>query len=234
MPASIATFPSVPLLPNTATGTPITVGVGEFPTLMYTGLMAMFRDNDGLEVIKANLPGPQLLKAAEGNQAEVVLLYVVTADAFSMALKVIAKAPSTAVVVFAHDPSDAFGKVALAAGASCLAANADHAALSAADILSATATAARGGRVFIDATGRRTVGGPIPNARRLSPRELDTLGLLCAGAQYNAIAYRLNIGVETVRSHAASIRAKTDIFRRERWAVVLPSDGQAPVGYTRN
>jgi DNA-binding CsgD family transcriptional regulator len=77
-----------------------------------------------------------------------------------------------------------------------------------------------GYRLVCSAVGDRTVVqllppmAPEPPEHPLSPREREVLGLVKEGHSARSIAERLNIGVETVRTHVVHARKKLDARTR--------------------
>ena len=56
--------------------------------------------------------------------------------------------------------------------------------------------------------------GPAPEEENLSPREQQVLALLASGFIYKEIGEKLNIGVETVRTHVKNICLKMHVRSR--------------------
>jgi DNA-binding CsgD family transcriptional regulator len=90
----------------------------------------------------------------------------------------------------------------LAQGTTCVAHN-----VSAANLLHAIDSSNRGTPLFIPASGA-VVTRASHDTSTLTPRELEVLKRVTLRRQYAQIALELNIKVETVRKHTASIRAK--------------------------
>lgn len=66
---------------------------------------------------------------------------------------------------------------------------------------------------------------PVP---AITPREREVLGLLGVGLSNKEIADRLHLGVTTVKTHVASLMAKTGRDNRIRLAVLAALTGIAP------
>ena len=106
----------------------------------------------------------------------------------------------------------------LASGASCLAKD-----VSTADILVAVHIAADGRRVFADVDGQLVERGCPAMALSLTPREAEVLEYLSMGQSHAEVAYALQLGVETIRTHAAHIRAKLGVrSKRELIGLTMP------------
>jgi DNA-binding NarL/FixJ family response regulator len=114
----------------------------------------------------------------------------------------------------------------MAWGASCLAKD-----VSAADILEAVRIAADGRRVFADIDGH-LVERNSPSTASLTPREIEVMEYLARGQSHREIAHALQVGIETVRTHSAHIRAKLGVrSKRELIGLSIPLQGE--VGTSR-
>ncbi|HEY9372552.1 response regulator transcription factor, partial [Streptomyces sp.] len=65
-------------------------------------------------------------------------------------------------------------------------------------------------------------------APAITPREREVLGLLGVGLSNKEIADRLHLGVTTVKTHVASLMAKTGRDNRIRLAVLAVLTGITP------
>jgi DNA-binding NarL/FixJ family response regulator len=97
----------------------------------------------------------------------------------------------------------------------------------------AVRTVLDGGDVFPRGRLRRRRGGPGRNAgllvSQLTPREREVLGLLVEGADSAAIARRLGISRNTVRTHVQSILTKLQVHTRLEAATFAVRHGLVPV-----
>jgi len=61
----------------------------------------------------------------------------------------------------------------------------------------------------------------------LTPREAEVLEYLARGQSHGEIAHALQLGVETIRTHSAHIRAKLGVRnKRELIGLTIPLQGQ--------
>jgi DNA-binding NarL/FixJ family response regulator len=124
--------------------------------------------------------------------------------------------PNARLLILASEPSDACGRLSLACGVSCIAANAPVAA-----IRGAISLTARGGCVFIGSCGSVLRDGDPDCPGPLTAREAQTLTLLVRGLRYAGIARALDVKVGTAKKHGASLREKLNV-QRTKELVQLP------------
>ena len=97
------------------------------------------------------------------------------------------------------------------------------------DILNAIHLASRGLHV-LPKTAREFGLTHPPGPELLTPREADVLELLQQGRSNAQIAMELNVGVETVRTHARNIYRKLGVkTRRELATLGAPNGGSARI-----
>jgi DNA-binding NarL/FixJ family response regulator len=188
---------------------PATVALARFEDLIARGLTALIDDDPNLEVVADDLDDERLLSVLERRPPDVALLnygslrtpYDVHAlhDAY----------PATRLVVLASRPTPAEANQMLTFGATaCLSKETQ-----ARDVLSAIHLASRGLQVLPRAKAAELSvgpGGPEP----LTSREADVLALLQEGRSNAEIALALQVGVETVRTHARNIYRKLGVRTR--------------------
>jgi DNA-binding NarL/FixJ family response regulator len=130
--------------------------------------------------------------------------------------------PTIGIVVMAHRPTVAYAMRLLAMGASCPAKD-----ISAADILAAVHIAADGRRVLVDVDGHLVERSHPAVSASLTPREVEVLEYLARGQSHGEIAHALQLGVETIRTHSAHIRAKLGVRnKRELIGLTIPLQGE--------
>jgi DNA-binding NarL/FixJ family response regulator len=184
--------------------------LGEFADLIERGLVQMLReDHPNSQIIGTGLNRAELIKVTARESPQVVALYETAVAATTILDLLKAVQPATAVLVLAHEPTDVYGTISLAAGTTCVASSA-----SADDILAAIHFTAQGGRMFVPSAGKR-IERHAPQNPLLTAREVDVLELLSRDESYAAVAYALKISVETARSHAASIRTKLGVAHKQ-------------------
>jgi DNA-binding NarL/FixJ family response regulator len=132
--------------------------------------------------------------------------------------------PATRLVLLADAPSMVESAQLLAFGASaCLGRNTQSR-----DVLSAIHLASRGLHVTPRATP--AAGGGLVGGRLLTPREAEVLLLLQQGGSNAQIAASLQVGVETVRTHARNIYRKLGVSSRRELASPHAPEAQRQPG----
>lgn len=71
------------------------------------------------------------------------------------------------------------------------------------------------------------------NASDLTPRERDVLELICEGLPDKKIAARLNLALNTIRNHVATVYSKLGVHSRSEAIVWARSAGCLPAGRPR-
>ncbi len=101
---------------------------------------------------------------------------------------------------------------------------------SADNILAAVHIAADGRRVFAADDGHLVERSHPVTAASLTPREAEVLEFLSRGQSHAEIAHALQLGVETIRTHAAHIRGKLGVRnKRELIGLTLPVQQEAEI-----
>jgi DNA-binding NarL/FixJ family response regulator len=185
----------------------LTVIVGSFDPVLRPGLIRALRSDPQVEVVAVGLDGRRLEDAIGSLRPSVVLVGNIDGRSAIQCLK--ASCSSSAIVVLAAAPAPSYGRLLVALGASCVAQGA-----SVEGMLDAIRFAARGGRILLAENGERVEREPSDTASLLTPRELIVLEHLSKPGPYGRIAKSMEVEVETVRKHAASIRRKLNVERR--------------------
>jgi DNA-binding NarL/FixJ family response regulator len=204
-----ALSPIPPLLPIRTSQMPATVALARFEDLIARGLTALIDDDPNLEVVADDLDDERLSTVLERRRPDVALLnYGSLRTPFDVHSLHVAF-PATRLVVLASRPTPAEANQMLTFGATaCLSKETQ-----ARDVLSAIHLASRGLQVLPRAKAAELSvgpGGPEP----LTSREADVLALLQEGRSNAEIALALQVGVETVRTHARNIYRKLGVRTR--------------------
>src|SRR3954447_7504756 len=203
------------------TRSPVTVVVGQFEDLVARGLLALIEDDPHIEVIRAGVPHDRIPACIAELDPRVAILNFGSlrspVDVHELQLAY----PRTRMIVLANHPSPAECNQMLAFGATaCLSKETQ-----ARDILSAIHLASRGLHV-LPKTAREFGLTHPPGPELLTPREADVLELLQQGRSNAEIAMELNVGIETVRTHARNIYRKLGVkTRRELATLGAPNGG---------
>jgi DNA-binding NarL/FixJ family response regulator len=188
---------------------PATVAIARFEDLIARGLAALIDDDPNLEVVADDLADDRLVAVLGRRRPDVALLnYGSLRTPFEVHTLHVAF-PATRLVVLASRPTPAEANQMLTFGATaCLSKETQ-----ARDVLSAIHLASRGLQVLPRAKAAELSvgpGGPEP----LTSREADVLALLQEGRSNAEIALALQVGVETVRTHARNIYRKLGVRTR--------------------
>lgn len=192
-----------------------TVVLGRFDPLLERGLVDVLRREGACRVVPTDAEADALVSVLMQRSPEVVIMDEAAAGEILSGL--CPRNLATRVIVLAREPSLVYRTLVGACGAVCL-----PFSVSPAGLLEAVriASAGRGRDDTLEEDGVHAVGG---ESVQLTRRELDVLAHLSRGCSYAEVAFLLKIGVETVRSHASSLRRKLDVrTRRELIGMPVP------------
>jgi DNA-binding NarL/FixJ family response regulator len=196
--------------------TPITVVIARFEDLLALGLRALLADDPSVCVVAHDIEHDRLSVMLRAHRPRVVILDVGALRSPAEVRELSLEHPHTRLVLIGHSVSSAESAQMLAFGASaCLARDTQ-----ARDVRSAIHLASRGMQVM--PRGAHDPGMAHPRGDSLTQREGEVLQLLREGCSNAEIALALQIGVETVRTHARSIFRKLGVASR-RALTVLPT-----------
>jgi DNA-binding NarL/FixJ family response regulator len=202
-------------------GTPITVAIARFEDLVALGLRALLADDPSVCVVAHDIVADRIPVLLRAHKPRVLILDVGSLRNAAQVRELSIEHPQTRLVLFGADLSAAESAQLLAFGASaCLAKDTQ-----ARDVLSAIHLASRGLQVM--PRGAHDAGEHHVRDSLLTQREGDVLRLLREGRSNAEIALGLQIGVETVRTHARSIFRKLGVSSR-RALTALPTPAPEP------
>jgi DNA-binding NarL/FixJ family response regulator len=200
---------------------PVTVAIARFEDLVAHGLRALIATDPAIELVAEDVPHGQLPRAFTAHEPQVAIVNFGSLRSAIEVRDLHSHHPATRLIVLANHPSPAECNQMLAFGATaCLSKETQ-----ARDILSAIHLASRGLHV-LPKTAREFGLTEPPGPELLTPREADVLELLQQGRANAQIAMELNVGVETVRTHARNIYRKLGVKTRRELATL----GGAPNG----
>ncbi|SHG63278.1 response regulator [Streptoalloteichus hindustanus] len=206
--------------------------------LVRAGLRMLFTPQPDVEVVGEAANGREAVQLAERHQPDVVLmdLRMPILDGIGATREILARRPSTRVIVLTTFDDDEHLYPALSAGACGFFAK-DAVPE---ELLAAVSQAARGrlpfGQGALDRLVRQAVDSRASSARHpqpadnLTPRERQVLALLADGLSNAEIALRLHLGVTTVKTHIAGLMTKTGCANRVQLAVLAVHLGLAAGG----
>jgi len=200
---------------------PITVVLARFEDLLALGLGALLADDPSLSVVAQDIEHERISVVLRAHRPRVLILDVGALRDLAEVRELSVQHPHTRLVLLGAGPSNAEAAQLLAFGASaCLAKDAQ-----ARDVRHAIHLAARGLQLMPLGADDTDV-APVRDGS-LTQREGDVLRLLREGRSNAQIALALQIGVETVRSHARNIYRKLGISSR-RALIALPAPSAEP------
>jgi DNA-binding NarL/FixJ family response regulator len=195
--------------------TAITVVIARFEDLVAYGLRALIAEDPHIEVVAADVAHGTLPRTLGQHSPQVAILNFGSLRSPIEVRDLHAAHPSTRLVVLANRPSPSECNQMLAFGATaCLSKETE-----ARDVLNAIHLASRGLHV-LPRTAREFGLSEPPGPELLTPREADVLELLQHGRSNAQIAIALNVGVETVRTHARNIYRKLGVRTRRDLATL--------------
>jgi DNA-binding NarL/FixJ family response regulator len=190
-----------------ASSPPITLAVAQFEDIVNRGLQSLIDGDPHLRLVATDIPQPEMETALAAHAPNVAILNFGSLSNPAELRDLHASAPDTRLMVLANNPSAAESRQMIGFGATaCLAKNAE-----ARDLLHTIYLASRGLHVLPSASEPSyEPAGPTP----LTAREADVLSLLQTGSSNAEIAAALNVGVETVRTHARNVYRKLGVSTR--------------------
>jgi len=186
-----------------------TVALARFEDLIARGLVALIAEDPNLEVVADDLDATRLRAVLAHLRPDVALLnYGSLRTPFEVHELHVAH-PGTRLVVLANRPTAVEASQMLTFGATACLSKSTQAR----DVLNAIHLASRGLQV-LPRTRDGMVGGPPSGPEPLTAREAEVLALLQQGRSNAEIALALQVGVETVRTHARNIYRKLGVASR--------------------
>jgi DNA-binding NarL/FixJ family response regulator len=198
---------------------PITLVVAHFEDLFAKGLRVVIDGDPTLEVLAGDVAPDRLDVVLRAHHPHAAILNV---DAFAKLARVrelSRQHSATRLVLIATQPTMTTCAQLLAFGASaCLGREAQ-----ARDVLTAIHLASRGLQLTPWHSDRPGVLA-VPGSQLLTRREAEILPMLERGSSNAQIAGTLQVGVETVRTHARNIYRKLGVASRRELATLPPPD----------
>jgi DNA-binding NarL/FixJ family response regulator len=209
-----------------------TVVAGKFEDLVAKGLEVVIGDDPNLDLAARDVPLSEIESVAASHSPAVVLLNFAALGSPAEVQALTHRLPDARVLVLANRPTAAECTQMLSFGATgCLSKETE-----ARDVVNAIHLASRGMHVLPRSAA---AGGGVERlgmeGTELTARETDVLELLQDGHTNSEIAEALDIGIETVRTHARSIYRKLgvpsrrELARRAQQEPVVVDDERRPV-----
>ena len=195
---------------------PTSIAIARFEDLLALGLRALLADDPRVRVVAADIAYDRIGVVLRAHAPDVLILDADALDDLATVRALSLEHPETRLVLLGHGPSTAESAQVLAFGASaCLGKDTQGR-----DVRNAIHLAARGLQIM--PRGAHHAGGTQAGHSLLTRREADVLHLLRQGHSNAHIALELEIGVETVRTHARGVYRKLGVPSR-RALVAVPA-----------
>jgi len=209
-----------------------TVVAGRFEDLIAMGLAVLIGEDPDMQLVARDVPLPDIPSVAAKHSPAVVLVNYAALTSPVDVQALTQRLPDARIVVLANRPTAAECTQMLSFGATgCLSKETE-----ARDIVNAIHLASRGMHVLPRSAA---AGGGVDRlgmeGNELTAREAEVLELLQDGHTNSEIAEALEIGIETVRTHARSIYRKLgvpsrrELARRAQQEPVVVDDERRPL-----
>lgn len=204
--------------------TPITVVIAHFDDLLARGLRELIEGDPSLTILAAGVEQRRIGVVLRAHRPAVAILDIGALGKLAEVRELSGRHPDTRLVLLGSDLSPQECAQLLAFGASaCLGRDTQSR-----DVINAIHLASRGLQVIPRAPAL-SGGGPIAGGALLTKREAEVLPLLQQGRSNAQIAVALQVGVETVRTHARNIYRKLGVrTRRELVGPIRPDLEKQP------
>jgi DNA-binding NarL/FixJ family response regulator len=202
--------------------TPITVLIARFDDLLARGLRQLIESDPDFAIVAADVEYGRIPVVLRAHRPDVAILDVGALAKLAEIRELSGRHPATRLILLADGPSEAECAQLLAFGANaCLGTDTQSR-----DVLNAIHLSSRGLQVIPRGASHPT-GGSIARGHLLTQREAEVLPLLQLGHSNAQIAVALQLGVETVRTHARNIYRKLGVSCRRELAVPPAPDPRA-------
>jgi DNA-binding NarL/FixJ family response regulator len=207
--------PAPPATQSMSASEPITLVVAHFEDLFARGLRAVTDGETTLEVLAGDVTPDRLDVVLRAHRPRAAILNVDAFTKLAQVRELSRQHPDTRLVLIATQPTMATCAQLLAFGASaCLGRDAQ-----ARDLLTAIHLASRGLQLTPSHTGEPGA-LPVVGSQLLTQREAEILPMLQQGSSNAQIAWTLQVGVETIRTHARNIYRKLGVASRRELATL--------------
>jgi DNA-binding NarL/FixJ family response regulator len=189
----------------------ITVVIARFEDLLARGLRELIAGDASLAIVAEDIEHRRIAAVLRAHHPDVAILDVGALVKLAEVRELSVSHPSTRLVLLADDLPSVECAQLLAFGASACLGRSTQAR----DVLNAIHLASRGLQVL---PPRSAHGGSLAPGGLLTQREVEVLALLQEGRSNAQIALALQVGVETVRTHARNLYRKLGVSSRRELA----------------
>jgi len=200
----------------------ITVLLADDHALVRRGFRRLLEDDSELAVVGEASNGEEAIALEKTLTPHVIVMDCAMPGTSGLAaIKVILeRRPSARILMLSMHSEETLVKQAMAAGAS------GYVLKNALDLdLAAAVKKVAAGEKVLDPAVARPVPLPGERAKRLTPRELEVLQLICNGLSNKEIAAQLEVSVNTVAVHRANIMNALDVHKTAELVVYALQNG---------
>jgi DNA-binding NarL/FixJ family response regulator len=190
--------------------------------LVRRGFRRLLEDDPELRVVGEASSGVEATTLAATLEPDVIVMDAAMPDknGLEATKAILAARPSTAVLMLSMHSEDTLVRQALAAGAR------GYILKNAIDMdLAAAIKRVAAGETVIDPALVKPDPLPGERSRRLTPRELEVLQMVCEGLNNREIAARLDLSVHTIAVHRANIMSALGVHKTAELVVYALQNG---------
>ena len=180
----------------------ISVLLADDHALVRRGFRRLLEDDPDIEVVGEASTGDEAIQMADGLRPQVVVMDAAMPGTTGLAATpaILARQPATRILMLSMHSEETLVRQAMAAGAR------GYILKNALDLdLAAAVKRVAAGETVLDPAVVRAPSLAGERTRRLTPRELEVLQLICDGLSNREIAARLDLSVNTIAVHRANI-----------------------------
>ena len=196
---------------------PTTLVLARFEDLLEIGLRELIGRDPSLAILASGVEHKRIPVVLRAHRPDVAILDGNALASLAEVRELRSRQPSTRLVLLSRNLGTAECAQMLAFGASaCL-----RTGTQSRDVLNAVHLAARG----LQVSSRDSAGvdsATIPGGHLLTQREAEVLPMLQGGSSNAQIAAALQVGIETIRTHARNIYRKLGVSSRRELAPPAP------------
>lgn len=200
----------------------ITVVLADDHALVRRGFRRMLEDDPGIAVVGEASNGEEAIRLADELKPDVVVMDAAMPGTTGLAATpvLLERQPHTRVLMLSMHSEQTLVRQALAAGAR------GYILKNAIDLdLAAAVTRVAAGETVLDPAVAEAPSLSGERNRRLTPRELEVLQLICDGLSNREIAARLDLSVNTVAVHRANIMNTLGVHKTAELVVYAMQHG---------
>lgn len=200
----------------------ITVLLVDDHALVRRGFRRLLEDDSAIQVVGEGSNGEEALRLTTELKPQVIVMDAAMpgTGGLEATRKILAKHPKAAIIMLSMHSEETLVRQALNAGAR------GYVLKNALELdLAAAVKRVAAGEQVIDSALIKPEPLPGERNRRLTPRELEVLQLICDGLSNKEIAAKLNLSANTVAVHRANIMNTLDVHKTAELVVYALQNG---------